>query len=87
MRTTLALDDELLAKAQNLTGLRVKSALVREAFNALVQRESALRLARLGASAPDVEVPHRRRSEPRSHLTRPSDQSKFKPACAPSSTH
>ena len=62
MRTTLALDDDLLAKAQDLTGVREKSALVREALKALVQRESALRLARLGGSAPDLEVPPRRRS-------------------------
>ena len=62
MRTTLALDDDLLAKAQDLTGVREKSALVREALKALVQRESALRLARLGGSAPDLEVPSRRRS-------------------------
>ena len=62
MRTTLALDDDLLAKAQDLTGVREKSALVREALKALVQRESALRLARLGGSAPDMEDPPRRRS-------------------------
>ena len=62
MRTTLSLDDDLLAKAQDLTGVREKSALVREALKALVQRESALRLARLGGSAPDLEVPSRRRS-------------------------
>lgn len=62
MRTTLALDDDLLAKAQDLTGVREKSALVREALKALVQRESALRLARLGGSAPDLKDPPRRRS-------------------------
>ncbi len=44
MRTTLALDDELLAKAQALTGLTEKSTLVREALRALIQRESARRL-------------------------------------------
>ncbi len=64
MRTTLTLDDALLAKAQDLTRLREKSALVREALKALVQQESARRLARLGASAPDLELPPRRRSEP-----------------------
>jgi Arc/MetJ family transcription regulator len=47
MRTTLALDDDLLADAQDLTGLKEKSALVREALVALIQRESARRLARL----------------------------------------
>ena len=45
MRTTLVLDDELVAKAQALTGLREKSSLVREALKALIERESARRLA------------------------------------------
>ena len=64
MRTTLALDDDLLAKAQALTGLAEKTVLVREALRALIERESARRLALLGGSEPQlVEVP-RRRSEP-----------------------
>ena len=50
MRTTIALDDELLAKAQAFTGLREKSAVVREALKALIERESARRLARLGGT-------------------------------------
>jgi Arc/MetJ family transcription regulator len=62
MRTTLALDDELLAKAQAFTGLREKSALVREALKALIERESARRLARLGGSEPKLRVPRRRRA-------------------------
>jgi Arc/MetJ family transcription regulator len=62
MRTTLALDDELLAKAQAFTGLREKSALVREALKALIERESARRLARLGGSEPQLRPPPRRRS-------------------------
>jgi Arc/MetJ family transcription regulator len=57
----LALDDDLLAAAQALTGVREKSALVREALTALIQRESARRLARLGGSEPQLEVPLRRR--------------------------
>ena len=61
MRTTLALDDELLAKAQAFTGLREKSALVREALKALIERESARRLARLGGSEPNLKRPRRRR--------------------------
>jgi Arc/MetJ family transcription regulator len=65
MRTTLALDDELLAKAQAFTGLKEKSALVREALKALIERESARRLARLGGTQPDFEAPRRRRSRPR----------------------
>ena len=64
MRTTLALDDDLLAKAQALTGLQEKSALVREALKALIARESARRLAALGGSEPGLEPPPRRRTEP-----------------------
>jgi Arc/MetJ family transcription regulator len=61
MRTTLALDDDLVAVAGELTGLREKPALVREALKALIERESARRLARLGGSAPDLKAPRRRR--------------------------
>ncbi len=64
MRTTLALDDELVAEAQRLTGTGEKSALVREALRALIQRESARRLARLGGSEPRLTETPRRRSEP-----------------------
>jgi len=61
MRTTLALDDELLEIAQGYTGVREKSALVREALKALIERESARRLARLGGSEPDLKsIPRRR---------------------------
>jgi len=62
MRTTLALDDELLAKAQALTGVKEKSTLVREALKALIERESARRLARLGGSQPRLAAPRRRRT-------------------------
>src|ERR1700732_3431995 len=54
MRTTLALDDELLETAAAYTGLREKSALVREALRALIERESARRLARLGGGGPPL---------------------------------
>jgi len=64
MRTTVALDDELVAKAQGFTGLTEKSSLVREALKALIERESALRLARLGGSEPDIAAPPRRRLDP-----------------------
>lgn len=64
MRTTLALDDDLLAKAQALTGLSEKAALVREALRALIQRESAKRLALLGGSEPGLEDVPRRQSDP-----------------------
>jgi Arc/MetJ family transcription regulator len=62
MRTTLALDDELVAEAQDLTGLKEKSSLIREALKALIERESARRLARLGGTEPDLKTPPRRRS-------------------------
>lgn len=61
MRTTLALDDDLVAKAQAFTGLKEKSSLVREALKALIERESAKRLALLGGSEPDLKMPRRRR--------------------------
>jgi Arc/MetJ family transcription regulator len=61
MRTTLALDDELVAKAQAFTGLRKKSNLIREALKALIERESARRLARLGGSEGGLKAPPRRR--------------------------
>jgi Arc/MetJ family transcription regulator len=64
MRTTLALDDDLLSKAQAISGVREKSALVREALKALIERESARRLARLGSSEPDLVAPPRRRPDP-----------------------
>jgi Arc/MetJ family transcription regulator len=64
MRTTLALDDELLAEAEFYTGIREKSALVREALKALVEREAAHRLARLGGSEPDLAAIPRRRTKP-----------------------
>ena len=63
MRTTLAIDGDLLAEAQDLTGVREKSALVREALVALIARESARRLARLGGSQPHLKPVPRRRSE------------------------
>ena len=64
MRTTIALDDELLARAQELTGERKTSALVREALKALIERESARRLILLGGADPDAEAPPRRRLDP-----------------------
>jgi Arc/MetJ family transcription regulator len=65
MRTTLSLDDELLAKAEAYTGLKEKSALVREALKALIERESARRLARLGGSEPSLKPVPRRRAASR----------------------
>jgi Arc/MetJ family transcription regulator len=65
MRTTLALDDDLLAKAQAFTGLKEKSALVREGLKALIEREAARRMARLGGSERAAKAPHRRRARPK----------------------
>jgi len=65
MRTTLALDDDLVAEAQRLTGTTGKSALVRQALTALIERESARRLARMGGSEPALTSVPRRRSDPR----------------------
>ena len=65
MRTTLAIDDDLLADAQALTGVKEKSALVREGLKALIQRESARRLALLGGTQPDLIVTPRRRPSAR----------------------
>ncbi len=61
MRTTVVLDDELLAKAMALTDLSERSALLREALKALIERESAIRLARLGGSEPDLVAAPRHR--------------------------
>lgn len=62
MRTTLTLDDELMTKAEEYTGLTEKSAIIREALKALIAREASRRLARLGGSDPDAEAAPRRRS-------------------------
>jgi len=64
MRTTVTLDDELLAKARVYTGLKETGAIVRAGVKALVEREAARRLARLGGTQPDLVAPPRRRSEP-----------------------
>ncbi len=63
MRTTLALDDELVAKAQAFTGLKEKSTLVREALKALIERESGRRLALLGGTEPALQAVPRRQTE------------------------
>jgi Arc/MetJ family transcription regulator len=63
MRTTINLDDALLERAQSLSGEAERSALLREALTALIQRESARRLARLGGSEPELKPVPRRRSD------------------------
>jgi Arc/MetJ family transcription regulator len=62
MRTTINLDDALLEKARKLTGLEERTALLHEALRALIARESAQRLARLGGSEPQLRPVPRRRS-------------------------
>jgi Arc/MetJ family transcription regulator len=61
VRITVTLDEELLAKAQAYTGITEKPALIREALKALIEREAARRLARLGGSEPDLKPIRRRR--------------------------
>ena len=61
MRTTLALDDDLVRIAQEFTGVAEKTALIREALKALIERESARRLASLGGTMPELKnIPRRR---------------------------
>jgi Arc/MetJ family transcription regulator len=61
MRTTVNIDDELLAKAIKLAGPMDRSAMLAEGLKALIERESARRLARLGGSQPKLEAAPRRR--------------------------
>jgi Arc/MetJ family transcription regulator len=61
MRTTVILDDDLLADATAYTGITEKTALIREAFKALIAREASRRLALLGGSSPKATAPRRRR--------------------------
>jgi len=62
MRTTVALDDDLIRTAQKFTGVSEKTALLREALKALIERESARRLASLGGTMPHLKNIPRRRS-------------------------
>jgi Arc/MetJ family transcription regulator len=55
MRTTIALDDELVEQAQEFTGITEKTALVREALKTLIHMEASRRLALLGGSEPELE--------------------------------
>ncbi len=62
MRTTLNLDDALLAKAHSLSGVKERTALLSEALRALIERESARRLARLGGTEPQLKPVARRQT-------------------------
>jgi len=63
MRTTIALDDDLLRTAREFTGVAENTALVREALKALIERESARRLASLGGTMPELNAIPRRRAK------------------------
>ncbi|MGH8546035.1 MAG: type II toxin-antitoxin system VapB family antitoxin [Gammaproteobacteria bacterium] len=63
MRTTLNLDDHLLDEAQRVTGMKERTALIHEGLKALIERESARRLARLSGSEPQLPSVPRRRPE------------------------
>jgi Arc/MetJ family transcription regulator len=60
MRTTLNIDDELLARARAITGIDGKTALVNAGLRALISRAASLRLAELGGTQPALEGPSRR---------------------------
>lgn len=62
MRTTLTFDDEIFAKAQEYTGITERGALINEALRSLVQREAGRRLALLGGTEKELQVPPRQRS-------------------------
>ncbi|MDH4155233.1 MAG: type II toxin-antitoxin system VapB family antitoxin [Nitrospira sp.] len=62
MRTTLNIDDQLIKRAVRLTGVQEKTQLVRMGLEALISREAAKRLARLGGTEPHLKTIHRRRS-------------------------
>jgi Arc/MetJ family transcription regulator len=64
MRTTLNLNDQLIEEAQRLTGMTERTALIHEGLKALIERESARRLARLGGSEPQLQDIPRRRGDP-----------------------
>ena len=65
MRTTVNLDEHLLQEAQRLTGTTGRTALIHEGLQALIERESARRLARLGGSEPEFQATPRPRSAPK----------------------
>ena len=61
MRTTVALDEDLVRIAQEFTGITEKTALIREALKALIERESARRMASLEGKTPGLKnIPRRR---------------------------
>ena len=65
MRTTVTIDDELLARAAELTGVTERTSLLREGLETLIRVESAKRLAALGGSDPAARAPRRDRGTSR----------------------
>jgi Arc/MetJ family transcription regulator len=63
MRATLTIEDELFAKAQRVSGLKEKAALVQEGLRALIERESARHLALLGGTEPQLQATPRHQSD------------------------
>jgi Arc/MetJ family transcription regulator len=63
MRTTINIEEQLLKKASELTGVREKTSLVRLGLEALIARESSIRLAKLGGTEKELKTIPRRRSE------------------------
>ena len=61
MRTTINIDDDLLSQAARITGVTERTRLVHDGLEALIQRESARRLARLGGTQKALKVTLRRR--------------------------
>ena len=64
MRTTITLDDELVAKAKDFSGIQETSALLQQALKQMVEIEASRRLARMGGSSPELKPVPRRRSDP-----------------------
>ncbi len=64
MRTTINLDEQLLGEAQRITGMKERTALIHAGLRALIERESARRLARLAGSEPELTPVSRRRPQP-----------------------
>jgi Arc/MetJ family transcription regulator len=61
MRTTVTLDDDLVAQAEKFTGIKERPALIREALKALIERAAYRELAKLGGTEPRLRpVPRRR---------------------------
>jgi Arc/MetJ family transcription regulator len=63
MRTTLNIEDALVERASNLTGIKEKTALVRKGLETLISLESSRRLAQLGGTEKKIQMPSRRRTE------------------------